>query len=438
MSNKPRQIRPRLLRGRPLRAWVLFFLSPGVFMAKGQEALFNAIGVQGAINNQSQAFLPAPEHLGPVLYTLGAYTSLTYSDNISGSQTNIESDFISQTGVNLGLQWAATEHSNLQLNTGIGYLHYFKFVGNSGLTVMPGSTLNYALTWDDASLTFYNQTAYTRQVTTEAALANVATLPQFGNTSGVLGEWDPEHWIFQTSYSHVINLSDSTHDYLNSTLEDFYGKAGWRFAPGTQVGAEASGGLTSYQVASQSNNSSYSVGAYLEWEVKPWLDITARGGPTFYEFFPQTAGVANSSLNSYYVSLSVSHQITDFLSENVSVLRSIQLAANQGSSFVQQLTAAYSLNWELTQRLTLSGSVTYDNGQQPFVEGDLIDIPGILVIPNTVTENYQLYGGSLSAAWRFTDHLTASLIYTHSQRDSNLPGRTYSADSVTAQLNYIF
>ncbi|HEX3628039.1 MAG TPA: hypothetical protein VH280_21725 [Verrucomicrobiae bacterium] len=432
MRYKPRPTRPSLLRG----ALVLSFLSPGVFIAKGQDALFNSIGVQNAIN--SPAFVPAPDqpHLGPVLYNLGAYSSLTFNDNINGSQTNAESDVLLQTGINLGLEWPATEHSDLRLNTGFGYLHYFRFTSNSGLTVTPGSALSYALSWNDASVTFYNQASYTRQVTAEAAVANVATQPQFGNTAGLLGEWDPGHFTFQTSYSHAINLSDSAHDYLNNSLEQFFGRAGWRFAAKTQAGAEASGSLTSYQVASQSNNSSYSIGAYLEWQVTPWLQITARGGPTYYEFYSQSPGVANSSLNSYYVSFSVNNQLTDFLSQNLSLVRSIQLGANQGSSYVQQLTASYSLNWALTRRINLSASLNYDDGQQPFVLG-YFDFFGF-VVPDQVTENYQLYSGDLSASWQFTDHLEATLGYSHSQRNSNLSGRAYSADSVTAQLNYRF
>jgi hypothetical protein len=444
MNRRRAQIRPLLPQsgrcGFGRKALVLCLISPVAFMAKGQDALFNAISVQGAINNASSTFVPAPDqpHLGPVRYDLGAYTSLTYSDNINGAQTNAESDVISQTGINVELEWPATEHSDLIVNTSIGYLHYFKYAGNNGLEVSPNSVLNYSLSWNDASLNFYDQSTYSRQVTTEAALANEVTVPQFGNTSGLSGEWDPGHWTFQTSYSHLINLSDSAHNYLNSTLEEFFGRAGWRFAEATQAGVEASYSLTSYQVASQSNNSSYSVGAYGQWQIKPWLQLIIRGGPTFYDFYSQSQGVANSSLDSYYISLALNHQISDFLSQNLAVNRSIQLGLNQGSDYVEQLTIGYSLNWVLTQRVNLSASLTYADGQQPFEIGYLIDIPGILVIPEEATENYQLYSGGLSASWQFTDHLGATLSYSHTQRDSNLSDRTYAADSITLQLNYHF
>jgi hypothetical protein len=441
MSKRTRPTRSPRRRGKARRHWfralVLFLLSPGAFMAKGQEALFNEIGIQGAINSQSTIFVPPPEqpHLGPVLYNLGASTSLTYSDNINSAEINPESDAISQIGINVRLEWQATERSDLRLNTDIGYLQYFKYRANDGVVIAPGSTLDYALSWNDATLTFYNQTTYTRSVIAEPALANVATLPQFGNTTGLLGEWDPGHWTFQTSYSHMINLSNGGNDYLNSTSEEFYGRAGWRFARATQAGVEASGTLTSYQVASQSNNSSYSIGAYLDWQVKSWLQLTARGGPTFYNFYSQSQGVANSSLNSYYISFGINDQITDFLSQNLSVLRSIQLALNQGSSYVQQLGITYSLSWALTNHINLTATGAYDDGNQPLVVDE--SVFGFL-IPIEATENYQAYSGALGAGWQFTDHLSAGLSYTYTRRDSNLSGRNYSDNSVSAQINYTF
>ena len=43
------------------KALAIFLISPGIFIAKGQEALFNAISVQNNIGNASSAFVPAPD-----------------------------------------------------------------------------------------------------------------------------------------------------------------------------------------------------------------------------------------------------------------------------------------------------------------------------------------------------------------------------------------
>lgn len=432
-------IRDRRLVGVPRARWPRSLISVALLLplltAKGQDALYNAISLSGTIAAQSNPATPPPDtpHLGPVQLALGVYANSTYNDNINGSQSNPESDFIFQGGANLGLNWLATDRSDLQFATGIGYIHYLKYSANNGMVITPGSALTYSLSWNDLALTPYDQISYTRQVTSEAALANLATQPQFDNTAGIRAEWDPGHWILQASYGHDIFLSDNANDYLNRASEYFYTSAGWRFAKSTQVGVEASDSLAAYQLASQGNTDSQSVGAYVQWQILQSLNFTVRGGPTFYQFSMPVEDGGNSSLTSYYVSLATTEQLTDFLSQSLQINRSVQKGANAGSSYVQQLTAGYSISWALTRRISLAASVTYDDGQQPLVVGYLLGI-----IPIDGTENYQQYSGALQASWQCTDHLAASLGYNHWLRDSNLTGRSYSANSVTLGLTYTF
>jgi hypothetical protein len=405
--------------------------------AEGQEALYNAISLESsiAVETNVMALQPDRPHLGPVQLALGAYIGMTCDDNINESQSDPQSDVISRAGANLGFDWPATDHSELQFGTGIGYVHYLKNTANNGLEINPDSALTYALSLDDVILTFYDQISYSRQVTTEGALANVATLPQFDNTAGVKVEWDPGKWTFQTSYGHDIYLSDSANDYLNRSSEYFFGRAGWRFAEATQAGVEASGGLTAYQVNQQGNNYNYSVGGYVEWQVRPSLHLTLRGGPTIYTFSSQGQSGGNSTLDAYYVSLAASHQLTDFISHSLSINRNVQLGLNQGSDYIEQLTANYTITWALTKRISVGASASYEDGSQPLqLEYLFFGFP----IPYTETEHYHRYGGGLQASWQFTDRLSANLSYNRSLRDSNLPERGYTENSVSFGLNYTF
>ena len=168
--------------------WTWIFAALPLCAAEGQEALLNAISLDNTIAAQSNVpSAPTPDrpHLGPVQLNLGAYAGLAYNDNINGSQYNAQADEISQTGASLGFDWPATDHSDVQLGTGIGYLHYFKYTSNNGLEINPDSALTYALSLNDVIFTFYDQFSFTRQVTTEAALANESTQPVFNNTAGV-------------------------------------------------------------------------------------------------------------------------------------------------------------------------------------------------------------------------------------------------------------
>ncbi len=235
---------------------------------------------------------------GPVQLTLGAYAGVAYDDNVNESQTDVESDVISRGGVNLGFNWPATDHSQLQFGTSVGYLHYLKETANNGLEITPDSALTYALSVDDVIFTFYDQFSYSRQVKTEPALANVATLPQFANTIGAQAEWDPGKWTFQASYGRSINFSDSSNDYLNSSSDNFFGQAGWRFAESTQAGIQAS--------ASQNVLSSQQPGQHCQLQcgrVPPMADIVVtapdlerRSGDFHLQFAVNGRGKFNAQL----------------------------------------------------------------------------------------------------------------------------------------------
>ena len=198
---------------------------------------------------------------------------------------------------------------------------------------------------------------------------------------------------------------------------------------------EASASLTDYQLASQGNNQSYSVGGYLEWQLRPSLHLTLRGGPSLYEYSTPGPSGGNSALNSYYASLEASQQLTDYISQSLQINRSVQSGANQGSGYDQQLTAVYSANWQLTRRINVGVSGSYTDGQQPLTQ--YYYFFGY-AFPVEYTENYQAYGGGLRASWQFTGHLAGTLGYNRSVRDSNLYGRGYTENSVSLQLNYTF
>jgi hypothetical protein len=405
-----------------------------VFAAHGQDALFPSLALDQSTAARS-AQLSTQPHWGPVQFAAGAYAGVTYDDNVNAAEYNRESDEISRAGVNLNCAWAATDQSQLQLGTSIGYLDYQKVTSNNGLEISPDSALTYAVTIADVTITLFDQFSYSRQVRTEAALANVATLPQLDNNGGVRAEWDPGHWVLLASYSHGNFLSDGANDYLNRSSEDLFARAGWKFAEATQAGVEASDSITDYELATQNNNQNVSFGGYLEWQLRPSLHLTLRGGPVFFE--PDSSGQsgANSSVDSYYASVAITHQITDYLSHSFSLNRSLQAGLNQGGGYIKQTVINYAISWNLTQRISIGASANYVDGQQPLAVANGAYSPLALT---QGSEDFQQYGGGLQMSWRCTDHFSTSVNVNHLQRTSNLAGRNYTDNNFGLQLNYTF
>jgi hypothetical protein len=408
--------------------------------APGQDALTSSLAVAKAVQlaqDAVTALAPDQPYLGPVQLSLGLYSSVTFSDNINYSQTDPVSDAILRAGANVGFFWPATPQSDLSLSSRIGYAYYVKNPQLGYVEIAPNSALAWNVLFDDGSLTFFDQFSYSPNVADEPALTGIVIFPILDNTIGVRVNWLPNQWQFQAGYSHDNYLSDSTaFDYLNRASEYFFARGAWRFAENTQAGMEASASLTRYQVSIQSNTESVSVGPYAEWQITQAIHATLRGGPTFYFFDSSGSSSQGTSLNSYYAGLQVSHQLTDFLSHQVNILRDVGLGLYQGSGYIEQLTANYSVSWTLTQNIGLSANLSYVQGTQP-LQNLVVLGPGIGFLV-TQTEDFEQYSVGPSVSWRATDKLSASLGYNHYLRESNLAGRGYTQNSVTLSVNYAF
>jgi hypothetical protein len=241
--------------------------------------------------------------------------------------------------------------------------------------------------------------------------------------------WWPGQAITQVGYSHYNFFSDSAgFDYLSRASEYFFGRAGWRFAEQTQAGVEASGSLTAYDLHLQSDNQSVSVGPYLEWQITRTFGVSLRGGPTVYWFDANRPGQAGSELSSYYAGVQVTHQLTDFILQSLSVVRDVRLGVNQGSDYIEELTGLYSVSWALTRRVSVGVNVGYEHGTQPLPSRS-----------GAISEVYDRYfvGGSLS--YRFSHHLSTGLTFQRWERISNITSQFgYSQDTLGLQAAYNF
>ena len=255
-----------------------------MFAAHGQDALFNSLSLDQSTADRSTQLVnqsAAQAHWGPVQFSAGASTGFSYDDNLNGSEVDPQSDVVTRAGISLDGFWPATDQSQLQFGTSIGYDEYLRYTGNNGLEISPDSALTYSVSLAEVVVTLFDQLSYTRQVRTEAALANVTTLPQLDNNVGLRAEWDPGHWVWLASYSHDNFWSDAAHEYLNRSSEYLVVRAGWRFAAATQMGLEASDSITDYELDTQNNNQNASLGGYLDWKARPSLTLNLRGGLVF-------------------------------------------------------------------------------------------------------------------------------------------------------------
>ena len=408
-------------------------------MTRAQDALRSALSLAPVIAPTQTTpvdLRPDRPHLGPVQLTLGAYAGLEFNDNVNSSQLDPQSDLLLRGGVSAGLFWPATTQSDLRFGSSFGYVHYLKNSQYDHLEVGPNSALSWAIGFDDGTITFFDQFSYSQQVLAESAIAGLATFPRFNNTVGTRVDWLPDRWALEAGYSHNDSFSDSSQfQYLNSSSEYFFARGGWRFAETTQAGLEASSSFTSYQLASQPGNYSVSFGPYADWQITESLRASLRGGPVIYVFDSPPSSSQGKTLDAYYLGFEVSQRLSDFLSHRLSIQRDVRQGLNQGSSYIQELTANYSVSFSLTQRITIGTGITYEQGTQPFETA--ISTPFGTLLFLTV-EDYDRYGETLSASWQATEKLAATLALNHWLRDSNIKANGYTVNSLSLNVTFTF
>jgi hypothetical protein len=409
--------------------------------ARAQDALRSSISLSPVISPSGLASVdsnPDLHHLGPVRFSLGGYAGVELNDNVNLSQVAPSSDLLMRGGLETALYWQASGQSELRFGSSFGYVHYLKNTQYDHLEIGPASALGWTVGFADGTLTLFDQFSYSQQVLAESAISGLANFPRFNNLAGTRVDWLPGRWAVEAGYSHNDSFSDSTQfQYLNSAAEYFLVRGAFRLAEASQVGLEASSSFTSYQVATQTGNTSLSFGPYLDSQLTDFIHLSLRGGPVLYVFDSSIATAGpGKTLDSYYLGFDLRHQLRDSLVQRIIVQRDVRQGINQGSAYIQELTASYSLLWSLSSQIHLDTSFTYQKGSQP-LEVPVVIFPfGTFFVPTT--ENYDRYGTTLSATWQATGRLATTIAVNHWLRDSNLSANAYTVNSLSLSVNYKF
>lgn len=419
---------------RPRRyAWTVLLVFPlfGIGSTQAQEALRSALSTDAIINSENApATPPAPaEHyIGPVNFTLSASLGIAFDDNANLTQYHPSSDAILSGGLGLNVVWPATEKSELRFGSQFEYATYLEHTRNDTLDISPDSALTWGFQFEDGSVTLYDQFNYSDEVVTVASVGGVASLPRFDNTIGARGQWLPEKWDFELGLSHSDYRSTSKIDeYLDSGSEYFFARGARRFAENTEVGVELSASQTDYRVSFQSDSTSYSIGPFATWNVTEFITANVRGGPTIYRFNRVGPLQPAKTLTSYYLGFDLSHRLTQFISHDLSARRDVNLGLNRGNQYNQQFTISYNVSWKATQNAGVNANVSYVQGSQPLTSG-----------LQAMTENYDQIGFGLGISYAFTSKLSGNIGYSYYKRNSNIPGSSYEANTVSLQMGYHF
>ncbi len=417
--------------GRTLMVLGGLLMVPGSMVA--QEALRTAVSADRALQ------APAPQsargdgglYWGPVQFSAGASLSLEYDDNIRAGSVGPEGrirDFIIRPRADVSALWPVTETSSLTFGLGVGYAFYADHSEYDYLEISPLSALSYSVTIEDLVLTVYDQVSYTGDVLDQPEITGQARYPRLENTSGVRATYTISDVILQGGYSYYRFWAfDDVYNYLERGSHQMFARGGYMIAERTQAGVEGSVSLTEYVRQLRNDYDSYSFGPYVDWTVVESLTLGARGGYVMYKYHETSLqpGLPQGTLledqSSWYVGLNARHDLTEFISHNLSATRDVGAGIN--AQYIERFDLSYGISWQITDNVDLSGGVSYGKGRET---------------GGVSPEEYDRVGFSAGVGYALSTHLRTGLSYRYFNRTSDVVGRGYDRNVVALNVSYRF
>jgi hypothetical protein len=326
--------------------------------------------------------------------------------------------------------WPVSDQNSLNLALGGGYSAYLQNPNLDRLFITPGSELSFDLYAGDFWINLHDRFSINEYSYQDPTVVGTGEYSQLQNALGVATTWDLNKTRVTFGYDHVNYNSLSGGNAQNYTgqpsgcSEVFSTSAGYTLKPDMLLGVELGGSLINYSTTTTNqpyrNATEWNVGGFYDTPVSEYIHFTAHAGYTVYS--PQSSGAPTSvdRFNGMYGQIDIKHRVNQYVEQTLSGGRTLNVAFYGGT--IDQYFARWQANWRIVRKLTLATSFTYYHGTQ-LIAG---------------SETYDQYGPGISLSHPITTKLSSSLGYQFYLRESDLPGRNYTVNVVSLNLNYMF
>ena len=420
--------RSRLRAGAVAHGSLVAFILLAARPAAAQEALRTSLAGDAAAEARHVQLqsLPYTVKAGDFRLLVVPSLGLDWNDNINLSRDNAVSDFILRPLVALNANYPLGAYNLLNLSIDFGYDKYLNHDEYSSWRLDSGSELSFDVYVKDFWFNFHDRFQYSQDPAQESAVAGngSGSYGTFENTAGLSGTWDLEDIVLTLGYDHqnVMSLS-SQFNQINHAAELVDARAGLQFNPRLTVGVEGTASFTTYDQAVLNDNQVYSAGIYGDWRPGSYFSVQPHFGYTIFKSGQTSSSVQGGDLSSWYASLTLAHQITDFLSYSLNAGHEIRPGVQSGA--IEDSYVRPNINWNVIKDVTLQTSFSYEHGT---VGGGQ---------QASLTEkNYDWYGGGLSLSYSPMKKVTISANYRLTLRSSDVASREYAQNMVGLQISY--
>jgi len=405
--------------------WLAFILVLPT-LVPAQEALRYSLAGDAAIEarRRQQESQPYTIKSGDFRLLLRPSLGLDWNDSVNLRANNAQSDFILRPLLGVVASYPITKGNLLRLDIGVGYDKYFAHDEYSGFRVQSGSELTFDTYIKDFWINLHDRVHYTQDSAGVSAVAGTARYGGLENTAGFSTTWDLNRPILTLGYDHQNFISSSSQfEYINRASELIVARAGLRLNPRLTTGIEGTVSLTAYDQQILNNNTGYSIGAYADWQPGPYLRIQPRAGYTIYNFEQTSLFIQAVDMNAWYAGVTLSHNITETLSYNVSAGREMRLGIRADS--IEDWYLRPSMNWKIMKDWRIRTNFFYEHGTQ-----------GAGKSAGNFVETYDWLGGGLGIGYSPMKRLNLDLHYRYTHRAADVGGRNYAQNLVGLMLTY--
>lgn len=423
-------------KGERARGWRMLGLGVGmglfVMAGRGQEALrVSLAGAEAARARRAAASSLGYDNLklGPTAWSFGAGLGIEANDNIRLESVDARADLIFHPRLDAHMLCRLSEINSLTLDLGAGYSAYVWHPEFSRFFLIPGSAVSLDLYIGDFWINIHDRFSITENAYQDPTVVGSADFSQLINTAGVQATWDLNKLILKLGYDHVSYLwlhgaAGSANGQPNGESDVFFTSAGYTFRSGLVAGVDLGGSLFHYSDVSPgqpySDATEWNAGAFVDAQLTEHMHGRLSGGYTVYT--PESADLSAqfSEYRGLYGRLELEHRVNQYLTSRLSGGHSVNFAFYGGT--VNLYSARWQGDWHLLRDIALCTSFEYEHGSQMLLGG----------------ETFDRYGPAISVGRAITEKLDARIAYQFYWRDSDQPGRNYTANIGTVNLAYRF
>ena len=347
------------------------------------------------------------------------------TDNVRASASDPQADLTLRPVLNMFSVWRVSQKNNLTLGLGIGYTKYLRTTDYDNLYISPDTDLSFDVYVGDFIINLHDRFDYSQDVSSDPLVSGTGSLNRFENTAGVQVTWDLNKLLVTAGYDHnTFITTDKQYEHLDHAAELFSASAGLKVSPLVLVGIEAGGGLLDYATVALNrrlqDNQHIAIGPFVSAQLSDYTSIKLGGGYVMYSLDTYGQTTLPTSLDAFYLNLSLQQRIGNLVSHTFSVNRTVQSSISSDLLDVWQIQDRAS--WNLFRKTGLNTTLSYEHASQNSVLGETLD----------------RYGFGVALSRRLTEKMNASLGYQFYLKNSDDANRDYTQNRLVLDVVYTF